>query len=71
MEWILNRRHGGDPEERKAHLETLAPVRERVLENASIHEGDIVLDMGAGDGLIAFGALERVGSHGKVTGHLQ
>ncbi len=65
-EWILNRRHGGDPEERKTHLETLAPVREEVLKNAGILDGEIVLDVGAGDGLIAFGALERVGSHGRV-----
>jgi ubiquinone/menaquinone biosynthesis C-methylase UbiE len=65
-EWILNRRHGGDPEERKAHLETLAPVREKVLQNADIAEGGTILDAGAGDGLIAFGALERVGPQGRV-----
>jgi len=65
-EWILHRRHGGDPEERKAHLATLAPVREKVLANAGIVDGDTVLDVGAGDGLIAFGALEQTGPKGKV-----
>jgi len=65
-EWILNRRHGGDLDERKAHLEELAPVRETILENAGIRGGETVLDVGTGDGLIAFGALERVGSQGMV-----
>ena len=65
-EWILNRRHGGDPDERKAHLETLSPVQEKVLQNAEIAGGETVLDVGAGDGLVAFGAVERVGPQGRV-----
>jgi len=64
--WILNRRHGGDPDERKAHLETLSPVQEKVLQNAEIAGGETVLDVGAGDGLVAFGAVERVGPQGRV-----
>jgi arsenite methyltransferase len=37
-----------------------------VLENAAVHEGDVVLDVGAGNGLIGFGALELVGPGGRV-----
>lgn len=37
-----------------------------MLENASIAPGDVLLDVGCGDGLIGFGALERVGEHGQV-----
>jgi len=37
-----------------------------VLENAEIREGDVVLDVGTGDGLIGFGALEFVGGSGRV-----
>jgi arsenite methyltransferase len=37
-----------------------------VLENADVHEGDVVLDIGAGNGLIGFGALELVGATGRV-----
>ena len=65
-EWLLERRHGGDPEGLEETLDYLYPVRNRVLDNAGIGEGDVVLDVGAGDGLIAFGALERVGPSGAV-----
>lgn len=63
--WVLERR-SGDPGEAARTLEPLAPVRERVLEAAQIEGGDTVLDVGAGDGLIAFGALPLVGDEGKV-----
>lgn len=43
------------------------PIRDRVLENASLSRGDTLLDAGAGDGLIAFGALERLGAGGRVV----
>ena len=65
-DWILHRRHGGDPETRSAQLAELAEVRDRVLRNAAVAEGDTVLDVGTGDGLIAFGALDRVGERGAV-----
>jgi arsenite methyltransferase len=64
--WVLHRRDGGDPEQREKALEYLLPIRDRVLENARIRSGDVVLDVGAGDGLIAFGAVDRVGVNGRV-----
>ena len=64
--WLLHRRDGDDAEQRAKALEELLPIRERVLDNARIMSGDTVLDVGAGDGLIAFGALDRVGSDGHV-----
>jgi arsenite methyltransferase len=57
--WLLERRHGGDEERRRVMLEHLTRTRDRVLDNARIEEDDVVLDVGCGDGLIAFGALER------------
>src|SRR5688500_10693167 len=65
-EWLLHRRHGGDPEQLRRHLEFLAPIRDRVIRNAGLSAGDTVLDVGAGDGLIGFAALESVGSTGRV-----
>src|SRR4029453_17751871 len=63
--WVLERRFG-DPGDAACTLESLGPVRERVLQAARIESGDAVLDVGAGDGLIAFGALPLVGDEGKV-----
>jgi len=37
-----------------------------VLGNAGVGEGDTLLDVGAGDGLISFGALDIVGEKGRV-----
>lgn len=64
--WLLETRFAGDPERRKAFEQYLLPVRDRVLANAKVGEGDILLDVGAGDGLIAYGALPLVGESGKV-----
>jgi len=64
--WLLEGRDGGDPEQRAKALEHLLPIRDRVLENARISPGDSVLDVGGGDGLIAFGALVQVGDTGEV-----
>src|SRR5919199_963911 len=64
--WLLEHRFSGDPEELARQLPNLEEFRRRVLENAEIQEGDVVLDIGAGDGLIGFGALEQVGERGRV-----
>lgn len=65
-EWLLERRHGGDPEQLRAAMEFLAPLRDRVLGSAGLNGGETLLDVGAGDGLIAFGALDVLGERGGV-----
>lgn len=65
--WLLHRRHGGDAAQQKVMQEALREVRDGVLSHASIAEGDTLLDVGAGDGLIAFGALPLVGERGRVV----
>jgi arsenite methyltransferase len=65
--WLTDVRFGGDPAVREYMLsQVLYPVRDTVLGQAKLQPGDTVLDVGAGDGLIAFGALERVGRSGRV-----
>ena len=58
-DWILERRFGGDRAAADDMLTHLREVRERVLDRAEVREGETLLDVGCGDGLIAFGALER------------
>ena len=58
-EWLRRRRTARDPEYERAMLAQLSLVRDRVLDNASLAEGETLLDVGCGNGLIAFGALER------------
>lgn len=64
--WLLEKRHGGDAETQKTMLEFLGKVKDKILENAAIENGMTVLDAGAGDGLIAFAALDHVGAQGRV-----
>jgi arsenite methyltransferase len=62
-EWLAVHRSGGDLEVRREMLEGLANVRDRVLERAQLTEGESLLDVGCGEGLIGFGALERGAGH--------
>jgi arsenite methyltransferase len=58
-EWLLKRRFGGDPQRLKEVLNWLSPVRDKVLSHVKLGEGQTLLDVGCGDGLIAFGALDK------------
>jgi ubiquinone/menaquinone biosynthesis C-methylase UbiE len=64
-QWLLRRRHGGDEARLKEVLDFLAPIRERVLAGAQLAANETLLDVGCGDGLIAFGALEKLAA-GRV-----
>jgi arsenite methyltransferase len=66
--WLLDVRFGGDAAARQQDLTSfLYPVRDIVLDRARLQPGETLLDVGAGDGLIAFGALERLGPSGQVV----
>jgi arsenite methyltransferase len=64
--WLLESRHGGDPDHAERVRQELLPVRDEVLDRAALRPGDTLLDVGTGDGLIAFGALDRLGPAGRV-----
>ncbi|MBU2669018.1 methyltransferase domain-containing protein [Actinoplanes bogorensis] len=64
--WLLTRRDGGNAELRAQHATSLEVFRDEVLDRADLQPADTVLDVGAGTGLIAFGALERLGPDGHV-----
>ena len=65
-DWLLNRRSGGDERLAAQHSEQLSRVRDKVLRYAAVKDGETLLDVGCGDGLIAFAALDRVGASGRV-----
>jgi ubiquinone/menaquinone biosynthesis C-methylase UbiE len=65
--WLQDRRYGGDPDWKAKTLAWLEPVRDRVIELAAIEPGDTVLDVGAGEGMVGFAVLDRVGDSGRVV----
>jgi ubiquinone/menaquinone biosynthesis C-methylase UbiE len=66
-DWLARTRHGEDRAERKRILRHLEPFRRQILSRACIRQGDIVVDIGCGDGFLAFAALRRVGVAGKIV----
>jgi ubiquinone/menaquinone biosynthesis C-methylase UbiE len=60
-DWLLGRRHGNDPNHAPVMKGMVDRIRDRVLDGAALQPGMLLVDVGAGDGLIAFGAFERIG----------
>jgi arsenite methyltransferase len=63
---ILEPRYKNDPELQKDVEANFIHIRNTVLQNAHVVAGETVLDVGCGNGLIAFEALSHVGEEGKV-----
>ena len=64
--WLAERRFGGNEDARRESMKMFDEFRGRVLDGARIEDGDTVLDVGCGEGLIGFGALGLVGDGGQV-----
>jgi len=62
-EWLAVHRYGGDPEVRRRMLEETRGFREKVLDRSGLEDGETLLDVGCGEGLIGFGALDRGARH--------
>jgi arsenite methyltransferase len=65
--WLAERRFGGNEDARRESQVLFDEFRRRVLDGAEIRPGDTVVDVGCGEGLIGFGALELVGDEGAVV----
>lgn len=66
-DWVLRRRHGGDAGHEPRVRACLDEVCDRVLDGARLAPGMLLVDVGTGDGLVAFGALERAGQSLSVV----
>jgi arsenite methyltransferase len=64
--WVLRHRDAGNAHLRERGAAVLAVFRDKVLDRAAVAVGDVLLDVGTGDGLIGFAALDRVGPGGQV-----
>ncbi|MDQ2820585.1 MAG: methyltransferase domain-containing protein [Pseudomonadota bacterium] len=65
-EWLLHRRHGGDSSVIDAMQVQIAKYTDRVLDGAGLAPGMTLLDIGAGEGLVSFQAIERIGPSLRV-----
>ena len=65
-QWLAETRFGGDSKTAYMLMRILTQVRDHLLKNAGLEQGKVVLDVGAGEGLMGFGALELVGTTGRV-----
>jgi SAM-dependent methyltransferase len=65
-QWLLRDRFGGDQQLEQRYRRGLQAIRDRILRRAQVEASSVVLDVGCGDGLLGFGALEKVGLQGKV-----
>lgn len=63
---MLGLRDADDSEVRRRGAAMLAGYRDGVLDRAALADGEVLLDVGCGDGLVGFGALDRVGPRGRV-----
>lgn len=60
-DWLLHRRHGDDPEFGRVVSSFVTQYADRVLDKAGLSSGMTLIDVGSGDGLVAFRAIERAG----------
>jgi ubiquinone/menaquinone biosynthesis C-methylase UbiE len=66
-EWLLHRRHGDNCEYEAIVRRVVEGYADRVLDDAHLFPGMTLVDIGAGDGLLAFRAIERIGAPIQVV----
>jgi arsenite methyltransferase len=59
--WLLHQRHANDAQFEEAVHAMVSRYVERLLDGAQLAAGQTLLDVGTGEGIVAFRAIERVG----------
>ncbi|MGD0492525.1 MAG: class I SAM-dependent methyltransferase [Steroidobacteraceae bacterium] len=65
--WLLHRRHADDSDYAKVVQGVVEGYADRVLDGAQLAAGMTLVDVGAGEGLVAFRAIDRIGPSLRVT----
>lgn len=65
-DWLLHHRHADDPEYDQVIRPIIERYAERVLDGARLASGMTLADIGTGEGLIAFRAIDRIGPSLRV-----
>lgn len=60
-DWLLHRRHAADADYEKHVQAAVERYADRVLDDARLEPGMTLADIGTGEGLVAFRAIERIG----------
>lgn len=66
-EWLLHRRHADDSVYGLAVQGVVEGYADRVLDGGNLGPGMTMVDVGAGEGLLAFRAIDRIGPSLRVT----
>jgi ubiquinone/menaquinone biosynthesis C-methylase UbiE len=61
-EWLLHRRHADNPEYGDVVRAAVESYADKVLDGARLSAGMTLVDVGAGEGLVALRAIERIGA---------
>jgi len=67
FDWLMHRRHADDADYAAKIQKLVEGYADRVLDGAGLRPGMTVVDLGTGDGLVAFRAIERIGASLKVV----
>lgn len=66
LDWLLRGRDARRDEVRRQSLSFLQPIYERVLAGADLHQGDVLLESGAGEGHLGLLALQAAGPTSRL-----
>jgi ubiquinone/menaquinone biosynthesis C-methylase UbiE len=66
FDWLMHRRQADDADYHQSIQTEVAGYADRVLDGAALHPGMTLVDLGAGDGLVGFRAIDRIGESLKV-----